>query len=194
LDQWPEGLKAKVGVRAVYDLSATPFFLSGSGYPEGTLFPWVVSDFSLMTPSKAGSSNCRRVPVADNLPIATCPSTGSSGNTSARRCRRRGAGKDGELNPLELPTKLLTRFGRTLQSLCSGGSDAMAACWDPGSAGVHRRLQQHSATSKLVLRMDRWLGPAEWTMASWSIATTGNLALFRNYDENGNRLAKPLPC
>jgi hypothetical protein len=32
-------------VRAVYDLSATPFFLRGSGYAEGTLFPWTVSDF-----------------------------------------------------------------------------------------------------------------------------------------------------
>ena len=38
----------KIGVKAVYDLSATPFYLKGSGYPEGTLFPWVVSDFSLM--------------------------------------------------------------------------------------------------------------------------------------------------
>src|SRR4029077_12853370 len=43
-----EAVKAKVGVKAVFDLSATPFYLKGSGYPEGTLFPWVVSDFSLM--------------------------------------------------------------------------------------------------------------------------------------------------
>jgi type III restriction enzyme len=41
-----EAIKAKLGVKAIYDLSATPFFLRGSGYPEGTLFPWVVSDFS----------------------------------------------------------------------------------------------------------------------------------------------------
>jgi type III restriction enzyme len=34
-----EALKRKIGVRAVYDLSATPFFLRGSGYAEGTLFP-----------------------------------------------------------------------------------------------------------------------------------------------------------
>jgi type III restriction enzyme len=31
-----ETLKRKVGLRAVYDLSATPFFLRGSGYEEGT--------------------------------------------------------------------------------------------------------------------------------------------------------------
>ena len=43
-----ETVKRKLGVRTVYDLSATPFFLRGSGYAEGTLFPWTVSDFSLM--------------------------------------------------------------------------------------------------------------------------------------------------
>jgi len=43
---WMSGLEAvhrKLGLRGAYDLSATPFFLKGSGYPEGTLFPWVVS-------------------------------------------------------------------------------------------------------------------------------------------------------
>ena len=37
-----QALSAKLGIKAVYDLSATPFYLKGSGYPEGTLFPWVV--------------------------------------------------------------------------------------------------------------------------------------------------------
>lgn len=34
---WMSGLEAvhrKLGVRAIYDLSATPFFLRGSGYPH----------------------------------------------------------------------------------------------------------------------------------------------------------------
>ena len=33
-----EAFKRKLGVRAVFDMSATPFFLSGSGWAEGTLF------------------------------------------------------------------------------------------------------------------------------------------------------------
>ncbi len=48
---WITGLETvakKIGVSQVIDLSATPFFLSGSGYAEGTLFPWTMSDFSLM--------------------------------------------------------------------------------------------------------------------------------------------------
>ncbi|MHB9092156.1 MAG: DEAD/DEAH box helicase family protein, partial [Chloroflexota bacterium] len=32
-----EAIKRKIGIRALYDLSATPFFLRGSGYSEGTL-------------------------------------------------------------------------------------------------------------------------------------------------------------
>ena len=44
---WVSGLDAvqrKLGLKRVVDLSATPFFLRGSGYAEGTLFPWTVSD------------------------------------------------------------------------------------------------------------------------------------------------------
>jgi len=59
--------KLSKGVRAVYDLSATPFFLRGSGYQEGTLFPWVVSDFSLMDAIESGIVKLPRVPVSDNL-------------------------------------------------------------------------------------------------------------------------------
>jgi type III restriction enzyme len=66
---WMSGLEAahkKIGIRAVYDLSATPFFLRGSGYPEGTLFPWVVSDFSLIDAIESGIVKVPRVPVEDN--------------------------------------------------------------------------------------------------------------------------------
>jgi len=61
-----ESVKSKMGVKAIYDLSATPFFLKGSGYSEGTLFPWVVSDFSLTDAIEAGIVKVPRVPVADN--------------------------------------------------------------------------------------------------------------------------------
>lgn len=50
----------------VIDLSATPFFLRGSGYAEGTLFPWAVSDFSLMDAIESGIVKLPRVPVSDD--------------------------------------------------------------------------------------------------------------------------------
>jgi type III restriction enzyme len=73
---WITGLEAvhnKIGVKAVYDLSATPFYLKGSGYPEGTLFPWVVSDFSLMDAIECGIVKIPRVPIADNAMTGDYP-------------------------------------------------------------------------------------------------------------------------
>ena len=64
-------MNRKLGVARVVDLSATPFFLSGSGYAEGTLFPWTVSDFSLMDAIECGIVKLPRVPVAQNLAVAT---------------------------------------------------------------------------------------------------------------------------
>lgn len=66
---WLGGLTAiqkKLGIKAVYDLSATPFFLRGSGYGEGHLFQWVVSDFSLVDAIESGIVKVPRVPVADD--------------------------------------------------------------------------------------------------------------------------------
>ncbi|MGH8534528.1 MAG: DEAD/DEAH box helicase family protein, partial [Gammaproteobacteria bacterium] len=63
---WISGLEAvnrKLGVARVIDLSATPFFLRGSGYAEGTLFPWTMSDFSLMDAIECGIVKLPRVPV-----------------------------------------------------------------------------------------------------------------------------------
>ena len=66
---WFQGLQAirtKVGIKAVYDLSATPVYLKGSGYNEGFIFPWVVSDFSLMDAIESGIVKVPRIPVDDD--------------------------------------------------------------------------------------------------------------------------------
>ncbi len=68
-----EAIQAKLGIKVVYDLSATPFFLRGSGYPEGTLFPWVVSDFSLIDAIESGIVKVPRVPVADDSMVGEQP-------------------------------------------------------------------------------------------------------------------------
>src|SRR5215471_14967295 len=73
---WITGLEAvhkKIGVKAVFDLSATPFYLKGSGYREGDLFPWVVSDFSLMDAIECGIVKIPRVPIADNAMTGDYP-------------------------------------------------------------------------------------------------------------------------
>ena len=64
---WVTGLdkiNAACGVRFCADLSATPFYLQGSGYPEGSPLPWLVSDFGLVDAIESGIVKIPRLPVA----------------------------------------------------------------------------------------------------------------------------------
>ncbi len=66
---WFSGLRAcskRFQLRAVYDLSATPYYLSGSGFPAYSLFPWVVSDFGLIEAIEAGLVKIPFLPIDDS--------------------------------------------------------------------------------------------------------------------------------
>lgn len=67
---WYEGLRQMklCGYRLqhVYDLSATPYFLKGSGYDAYSLFPWVVSDFGLVDAIESGLVKIPFLPSFDN--------------------------------------------------------------------------------------------------------------------------------
>lgn len=54
------------GVKMVVDLSATPFYLKGTGYKEGDPLPWVVSDFGLVDAIESGITKVPRIPVLDD--------------------------------------------------------------------------------------------------------------------------------
>jgi type III restriction enzyme len=58
-----EALSKKININAVIDLSATPYFLRGSGYQEGTMFQWTVFDFSLLDALECGVVKIPRLPV-----------------------------------------------------------------------------------------------------------------------------------
>ena len=69
---WYEGLRQMkllgYKIQHVYDLSATPYYLKGSGYPEYSLFPWVVSDFGLVDAIESGLVKIPYLPAYDNTP------------------------------------------------------------------------------------------------------------------------------
>src|SRR5699024_6286839 len=109
---WISGLETvnrKLGVARVVDLSATPFFLSGSGYAEGTLFPWTMSDFSLMEAIECGIVKLPRVPVADNdINCDELPTFRNLWEHIRVEMPKKGRGKAKQLDPQDLPTKLQT--------------------------------------------------------------------------------------
>ena len=60
-------------VDKIYDLSATPYYLSGSGYPPYSLFPWVVSDFGLIESIESGLVKIPFLPESDTTHELTMP-------------------------------------------------------------------------------------------------------------------------
>lgn len=112
---WISGLESaqrKLGLSRIIDLSATPFFLRGSGYAEGTLFPWTLCDFSLMDAIECGIVKLPRVPVADNIPSEAMPMYRNLwehiGGKMPKAKRSRGRAKAAPLDPLDLPVELRT--------------------------------------------------------------------------------------
>lgn len=57
--------QVRPGIRMCVDLSATPFYLHGSGYVEGSPFPWLVCDFGLVDAIESGIVKIPRLPVSD---------------------------------------------------------------------------------------------------------------------------------
>ena len=65
---WVDGLdrlNEAIGIQMVVDLSATPFYLQGTGHIPGSPFPWLVSDFGLVDAIESGITKIPRLPVSD---------------------------------------------------------------------------------------------------------------------------------
>ncbi len=187
---WISGLEAvnrKLGVARVMDLSATPFFLSGSGYAEGTLFPWTMSDFSLMDAIECGIVKLPRVPVAENIPGGEMPMFRNLWEHIRKDMPKKGRGKAKDLDPLALPTRLQT----ALQALY-GHYEKTFDLWQKAGVSVPPCfiiVCQNTAISKLVY--DFVSGFQRQNDDGTSTLENGRLALFRNFDEHGNPLARP---
>lgn len=53
------------GISFCVDMSATPFYIQGSGHADGKPFPWLVSDFGLMDAIESGIVKIPRIPIRD---------------------------------------------------------------------------------------------------------------------------------
>ncbi len=187
---WISGLeivKRKLGINRVIDLSATPFFLRGSGYAEGTLFPWTVSDFSLMDAIECGIVKLPRVPVADNIPGAEMPMYRNLWEHIRTKMPKKSRSKGGVLDPTSLPTKLQT----ALDALY-GHYEETFRLWEKKNIGVPPCfivVCNNTASSKLVY--DYISGFHRENDDGTSQFQPGALPLFSNYDEYGNPLPRP---
>jgi len=186
-----EAVKAKIGVKAIYDLSATPFFLRGSGYPEGTLFPWVVSDFSLIDAIEAGIVKVPRVPVADDSMTGEQPTYRDLWLRIREHLPTKGRKTDdvgGEPKlPVELQGALLSLYGNyeKYYRLWEKNAEAHARGITPP---VFIVVCNNTNVSKLVFD---FIAGWEKQIGDQSIVQAGQLPIFRNDDGNGAWLHRP---
>ncbi len=187
---WITGLEIvnrKLGLNRVIDLSATPFFLSGSGYAEGTLFPWTMSDFSLMDAIECGIVKLPRVPVADNIPGGDMPKFRNLWEHIRKRMPKKGRGKGNALDPLSIPVELQT----ALEALY-GHYEKTYNLWEQSGIKVPPCfivVCNNTSTSKLVY--DYISGFQRENEDGSTTLENGRLALFRNFDEHGNAIPRP---
>lgn len=190
LGQPPRTKVTSKSVPGVIDLSATPYFLKGSGYSEGRLFPWVVSDYPLIEAIESGIVKLPRVPVLDNHPTMDGkPILGNLWKHIGKKMPKKGrkAGGGGA-DPADLPELVQTG----LKALYDHYVET-AEQW--GRAGIDVPpvfivVCNNTASSQMV---------HDW-IAGWERDETAdlqgeqfpaNLTEFSNFDEHGNRLSRP---
>ena len=182
-----EMVKRKLGLSQVIDLSATPFFLRGSGYAEGVLFPWTMSDFSLMDAIECGIVKLPRVPVADNIPGADVPKFRNLWENIRAKMPKKSRGKAGELDPLALPTLLTT----ALDALYGHYAKTFHLWQEAGIKVPPCFIVVCNNTSASKLVHDYVSGFHRKSEDGSSTLENGRLELFRNFDEHGNQFGRP---
>jgi type III restriction enzyme len=186
-----EAVNAKLGVKGVYDLSATPFFLRGSGYSEGTLFPWVVSDFSLIDAIEAGIVKVPRVPVSDDSMTGDQPTYRDLWLRIREHLPKKGRKTEDVGSEPKLPVELQG----ALHSLY-GNYEKYYRIWEKNTEARARGITppvfivvcNNTNVSKLVFD---YISGWDKQIGDQVVAQAGQLPIFRNDDGHGGWLDRP---
>ena len=185
-----EAVKAKIGIKAIYDLSATPFFLRGSGYQEGTLFPWVVSDFSLIDAIESGIVKVPRVPVSDNTGDGEMPTYRDLWIRIRDHLPKKGRGTEDIGEEPNLPQELEA----ALQALYQNYEKTYKK-WQ--EAHGHRQdamppvlivVCNNTNVSRLIYN---YIAGWEKQVGDQTVVQAGKLEIFRNDDDHGDWIHRP---
>lgn len=183
-----EALQRKIGVRNVFDLSATPFFLRGSGYREGTLFPWTMSDFSLMDAIECGIVKLPRVPIDSNENVRDdMPKFRNLWEHIRKDMPKGNRTNTADLDPQKLPPLLLN----AIDSLY-GHYRKTFDLWQESKLSVPPCfivVCQNTAISKLIY--DYLSGYYQKNDDGSDALIPGKCELFRNFDDYDQPLSRP---
>ena len=188
---WFRGLlavKRKLGIKTVYDLSATPFYLAGSGHQEGFIFPWVVSDFSLMDAIESGIVKVPRLPVDDNARAEVLVYRNLWSQVGKDLPVRANAKKVANwVIPPTLEGALRSLYGSYERAYRHWDSELRKGGYE--TPPVFIVVCPNTTVSKLVFE---WISGVDVDQSDGSpVARPGFLPLLSNVDDDGRWLAKP---
>lgn len=128
------------GIRLCVDLSATPFYIQGSGNEVGKPFPWVVSDFSLLEAIEAGLVKVPQLPTEDG-----------TGEEEPRyfnvwRWMQRRAQNNGHIGPVTV-TEVMRYATAPIMTLAAGWRETLAK-WQ---GHFHQGNRQHDVPPVFII-------------------------------------------
>ena len=203
---WFSGLREltkRFKVQNIYDLSATPYYLQGSGYEPYSLFPWVVSDFGLIEAIEAGLVKIPFLPESDNSQELSQPILRNLYEhvkdqlpKKGRKTKKRDARAEGEKLIEEKPN---------IPTLIKQALDMFYNHYDEYDKGYRQRLERardlfspppvfilvcnNTSVSKEVYK---YIAGYEYEDASGERQViTGAKDLFSNYDQYNKPLKRP---
>jgi len=189
---WFKGLQAIArtkgyGIKQIFDLSATPFYLGGSGWNEGYIFPWTVSDFSLMDAIESGIVKIPRLPVDDD----------ATGDTTTYRHLWSHIGK---ALPKRAAASTVNTEGWLIPPELQGALESLYRSYKRAFMDWRQRLESHGepppvmivvCPNTLVSRLVyEWIAGAEVTAGEATTLHPGHLPLFDNIDD-GKWMPRP---
>ena len=164
-------LKEQDRLVQVYDFSATPMWLTTPRELDSEIFPWTVSDFSLLDAIESGLVKIPRVPVHDDT---------ESYQPKYRNTYEYNEGRD-------LTRNLPTRVHEPLRQLYKHYHDEVNPAYD--RVGVVPVFIIVVNKIKNAVALYRWMAGSYDRKANYGMR--GNLDLFSNYDRDGNPKEHP---
>ncbi|MBU1679810.1 MAG: DEAD/DEAH box helicase family protein [Bacteroidetes bacterium] len=193
----------KFNVKTVYDLSATPYYLQGSGYDAYSLFGWVVSDFGLIEAIESGLVKIPFLPETDNTQELTIPKlrdlyehVKNDLPKKGQKAKRKAAREEGnELT--EEPPKIPALVKGALDQFYNHYKDYYELIRKKGEENtnlftrppVFIAVCNNTSVSKEVYKFVA--GYETESRTGESITIPGNYDLLSNYDKTGILKRKP---
>jgi len=189
---WFRGLQAvqrhrNFGIKSIFDLSATPYFLSGSGYGEGRIYPWTVSDFNLLDAIESGIIKIPRVPVDDDAAtdkVVYLKLWDHIGDKLPKRVNKEYDYANAVL-PVELEGALQSLY-RSYQKSFDTWEKNLAAFGEPPPVFIV--VCSNTIVSRLVWE---WIAGRPILVNETETYRPGKLPLLANNDADGRQLRRP---